>query len=169
MLEDLLAANEIFADGFSPEIETGRPRLGVALVMCMDTRIEPLAVFGIRPGDTKILRNAGGRVTNDVLRSLTLAVEMLGVQEIAVVHHTSCALAGSTEEGVRAQLSAEALMSGLEWLAMPEPDVALAADVARVRSFPALAHLRSEGWRYDVVTGRVSVVVPADASGEGPA
>ncbi len=94
----------------------------------------------------------------DVLRSLILATHFLGVTEIAVMQHTDCALADQTDAGVRARLRAEGTdgVDGWEFLAMPDPDRALADDVARVRGCPQLpAGVRVEGWRYDVHSGRI--------------
>ena len=138
---------------------------GFALVTCMDSRIEPLAMLGLGPGDAKILRNAGGRVTGDVLRSLVLAATFLGVREIAVMQHTDCALGDQTDDEVRAGLGAEGtegVPDGWEALAMPEPDQALRADVGVVRSCTLLpGGVRVEGWRYDVGSGRIRRVVPS--------
>ena len=87
----------------------------------MDSRIEPLAMLGLVPGDAKILRNAGGRVTTDVLRSLILATRFLGVRRIAVMQHTDCALVGRTDEEVRADLrpAPDGEAEAWEFLAMP--------------------------------------------------
>ena len=93
MMDDLLEANRAYASGFSLAGIAPRAEKGFALVTCMDSRIEPLTMLGLAPGDAKILRNAGGRVTTDVLRSLILATSFLGVDRIAVMQHTDCALA----------------------------------------------------------------------------
>ncbi len=113
---------------------------GFALVTCMDSRIEPLTMLGLHPGDAKILRNAGGRVTPDVLRSLVLATRFLGVTEVAVMQHTNCALADQTDDDVRTRLGAEGTHGVEEWefLAMPDPDGALRTDVAVLRNCPQL-------------------------------
>lgn len=133
---------------------------------CMDTRIDPLAILGIEPGDAKIIRNAGGRATSDVLRSLVLAVAFLGVSDIAVMHHTGCALAGMTDEQVLSGIpeGQRRALEGTAFLAMPDPDTALGEDVQSVRSHPGLpATIRAEGWRYDVETGLVHRVIPLSA------
>ena len=158
MIDDLLAANVRYAAGFSLQGMPAMTVRGFALVTCMDTRIDPLAILGLRPGDAKIIRNAGGRVTADALRSLGLACAHLGVTEVAVMHHTGCALAGTTDTEVRKGLPAAA--TGWAWLAMPEPDDALAGDVEAVRTCPVLpAGLPVHGWRYDVDTGRVATPI----------
>ena len=93
MFDDLLRENKRYVSGFSLKGIPARAAKEFGLVTCMDSRIEPLAMLGLVPGDSKILRNAGGRVTSDVLRSLILATTFLGVRRIAVMHHTDCALA----------------------------------------------------------------------------
>ena len=166
MFDELLAANRRYASGFSLQGIPGAAAKGFGLVTCMDSRIEPLVMLGLSQGDAKILRNAGGRVTSDVLRSLVLATTFLGVGYIAVMHHTDCALAGRDDAEVRSGLSPRQREGsrGWEFLAMPDPDAALATDVDAVRTCPALPPgIRVEGWRYDVATGAVRQVIPAQA------
>ncbi len=166
MFEELLAANHRYASGFSLQGIPGAAGKGFGLVTCMDSRIEPLVMLGLSPGDAKILRNAGGRVTSDVLRSLVLATTFLGVEFVAVMHHTDCALAGRDDADVRSGLSPQQREGsrGWEFLAMPDPDAALAADVDAVRTCEALpGGIQVEGWRYDVGTGVVRQVIPAHA------
>jgi carbonic anhydrase len=171
--DDLLEANRAYAATFSLGSLGPVAGRGLCVVTCMDTRIEPLPALGLRPGDAKILRNAGGRVTDDVLRSLWLATRLLGVHDVLVMHHSGCAMAGTTDAELLRRLGDEAPGRGRTssatdefasrpLLAMPEPDVALAADVAAVRECPPLAGTVSvEGWRYDVRTGLVERVVPS--------
>ena len=164
MFDDLLEANVRYAEGFSL---AGIPAVAgrqFALVTCMDSRIEPLAMLGLVPGDAKILRNAGARITGDVLRSLVLAATFLDVRRIAVMQHTDCALAGRSDDELRAGLRAGGAEVGDGWevLAMPDPDAALRADVETVRSCALLPRgVRVEGWRYQVDSGRVLRVVPS--------
>lgn len=164
MFDDLLAANARYVSGFGHSGVGPRARKGLCVVTCMDTRIEPLPALGLHVGDAKILRNAGGRVTEDVLRSLVLATNLLGVSAVAVMHHTGCALAGSEDSQVDDALTPEQrdATAGWSWLSMPDPDAALADDVAAVRLCAGLAPgVSVEGWRYDVESGRVSRVIPA--------
>ncbi len=154
-VEELLAANAEYAADFSLGHLDAKADRHVAVVTCMDTRIEPLGMLGLRPGDAKITRNAGGRVTDDVLRSLILAVHMLEVRRVIVVHHTECALAGTTDDALRAAVGADD--DGRYWGAMPDPDAALAEDVRRVRECPLIPDdVVVEGCTYDVRSGRVS-------------
>jgi carbonic anhydrase len=160
MWDDLLAANDSYASGFVHADVPARAARGLAIVTCMDSRIDPLAVLGLAVGDAKVIRNAGGRVTPDALRSLALAAALLGVRRVAVMHHTRCALA-STEAEVHTALADRGVdAAGWDLLAMPDPDGALAADVEAVRSCPLLPdELAAAGWRYDVDTGRVACIV----------
>ena len=161
MFDDLFAANRAYTSDFDLEGLPARAGRGFGLVTCIDSRIEPLAMFGLRPGDAKILRNAGGRVTTDVLRSLVLATTFLGVTRIAVMHHTECAMAQRSEADVKAVLAAGGVdADGWDFLTMADPDAALAGDVRAVRTCGLLPEgVGIEGWRYDVSTGAVARVV----------
>jgi carbonic anhydrase len=162
MMDDLLGANHTYVAEFALAGIPARADKGFALVTCMDSRIEPLAMLGLAPGDAKILRNAGGRVTSDVLRSLVLATNFLGVHRIAVMQHTDCALADRSDGDVRSGLpdGVREAADTWEFLAMPHPDSALRGDVDLVRSCPLLpAGTQVEGWRYHVETGVVEPVV----------
>jgi carbonic anhydrase len=167
MFDDLLAANERYAAGFALGDLTAPAAERLGLVTCMDSRIDPLGVLGLRPGDAKVIRNAGGRVTDDALRSLALATSLLAVDRIAVMHHTGCAM---VTEGARlaAAVAREtgADTTGWDPLAMPDADAALAADVEAVRRSPLVRPgTVVAGWRYDVTTGRIAEVVPAAPAG----
>jgi carbonic anhydrase len=161
MFGDLLDENARYMADFSLAGLQGRAAKEFALVTCMDSRIEPLAMLGLVPGDAKIMRNAGGRVTSDVLRSLILATNFLGVRRIAVMQHADCALAGRTDEEIRADLPGATGDPGeWEFLAMPDPDQALHADVEAVRACGLLAAgVSVEGWRYSVETGGITRVI----------
>lgn len=164
MFDDLLAANRRYASKFALKGLSARAAKGFGLVTCMDSRIDPLAMLGIKPGDAKILRTAGGRVTADVLRSLVLATSFLGVTDVAVIHHTGCALAETTDDEILRDLPDEQRrhLDGTPLLAMPDPDRALAEDVAAIRSYAALPPgISVEGWRYDVETGLVARLIPS--------
>lgn len=164
VFDDLLAANRRYASKFALKGLTARAAKGFGLVTCMDSRIDPLAMLGIKPGDAKILRTAGGRVTPDVLRSLVLATSFLGVTDIAVIHHTGCALAETTDDEILDHLPDEQRrhLDGAALLAMPDPDAALAEDVTAIRSYAALpSGIKVEGWRYDVETGLVARLIPS--------
>jgi carbonic anhydrase len=133
--EDVLAANEEYARGFALAGLTGRAGKGLAVVTCMDSRIEPLAMLGLAPGDAKILRNAGARIGDAELAALALAKEKLDVVRVMVVAHTNCAAVGAYER--------EEILGG---------------DVERLRSAPEVEGVEAGGFVYDVETGLLSRV-----------
>jgi carbonic anhydrase len=154
---DVLAANEAYAQDFRLAGLASRAARGLAVLTCMDSRIEPLKMLGIEPGDAKILRNAGARVTDDVLRTLVLASYLLGVERAMVVAHTKCRMAAGGEDDVHAAV-AEAGgpdTRSLAFLVTDDQEATLRADVQRVRSWPYLSRLEVGGFLYDVDTGRV--------------
>ena len=102
--KDLTDANAEYIKSFKYSELTGVAQKGLAIVTCMDSRINPLSVVGMRSGDAKILRNAGARVTEDVLRTLVLATYLLGVKRILVMPHTQCRMAENTEEEIMQRL-----------------------------------------------------------------
>ncbi len=161
--DDLLAANRDYAARFTSAGLKGGAARGLAVVTCMDSRIEPLQMLGLSKGDAKILRNAGGRVTDDVLRTLVLAVHLLGVDRVMVVAHTDCRMATVTDHQVHTAIRESAGIDtrSLEFRTMDDQEAALADDVQRIRSSPYLPDgLSVVGCRYDVSTGQVEVVVP---------
>jgi carbonic anhydrase len=161
MFDDVKAANDQYASTFQLADLTPGAARGLAVVTCIDSRIEPLPMLGLVPGDAKILRNAGGRVSTDVLRSLAIATAMLGVTRIAVMHHTNCAMTRDELEiaGGVADASGHAT-DGWHFLSLADPETALAEDVAAVRDCPIIADsVAVEGWRYDVYTGLIETVI----------
>jgi carbonic anhydrase len=124
----------------------------------MDSRIEPLEMLGLRPGDAKIMRNAGARVTDDVLRTLALAVWLLGVKRVLVVPHTQCRMAQSSESEIRALIADQHGVdtAWMDFATIDDPVATLQKDVAKIRSFPMLPDsLAVHGLMYDVQTGRL--------------
>lgn len=162
---DVWEANAAFSEHFPWAGLGGTAASGLALVTCMDTRIDPLAVLGQQPGHAKIIRTAGARVTDDVLRSLVLAANLLGAHRVLVVAHTDCGLVGD-DDGVRTKVGAalglradDPELRTYEPLAIEEPTAALAADVARIRQHPLLPDRLVVGAAvYDVATGRLDPV-----------
>ena len=155
---DVLAANEGYASGFGLRGVPSRAARGLAVLTCMDSRIEPLALLGLRPGDAKILRNAGARVTDDVLRTLVLARYLLGVERVMVVAHTACRMAKGSEDDVHTAVreAGGPDTRSLSFLVTADQEATLRADVQRVLSWPYLAGVRAGGFLYDVETGRLT-------------
>lgn len=154
--EDLLAANRSFAADFQLGGFDGVARAGVAIVTCMDSRIDPLRMLGLAHGDAKIFRNPGGRVTEPALEALVLGVHLLNVQRILVVPHTRCAMASATVEEVREKVGASAGqdVSWQTFSMVPDQEAALRDDVHKVESHPLIPDsIRVGGFLYDVDTG----------------
>ncbi len=154
--DDLLTANRAFADDFALGGFDGVAHAGVAIVTCMDSRIDPLRLVGLQPGDAKIFRNPGGRVTEAALEALVLGVHLLNVQRILVVPHTRCAMASATEAELRERISASAGTDATwhRFHVVDDQDAALREDVQRVRTHPLIPDAVSVGgFLYDVDTG----------------
>jgi carbonic anhydrase len=157
---DVLAANEGYAGSFALGGLEARAARGLAVLTCMDSRVEPLQMLGLRPGDAKILRNAGARVTDDVLRTLVLATYLLGVERAMVVAHTRCRMASGPEDAVHEAVRASGGPDtrSLAFLTTDDLETTLRGDVQRIRSYPYLQGLQVGGFLYDVDTGRLSPV-----------
>jgi carbonic anhydrase len=157
---DVLAANELYADDFPLTGLQARAARGLAVLTCIDSRIEPLAMLGLRPGDAKILRNAGARVTDDVLRTLVLAHYLLGVDRAMVIAHTDCRMAAESEDEIHAAVSEAGGPDthSLSFLVASDQEATVRADVQLVRSSPYLTRLHVGGFVYDVGTGRITQV-----------
>ena len=158
---DVLAANRKQAETFSPVAAAGVARRELAVVTCMDSRIDPLAMLGLQPGDAKILRNAGARVTDDVLRTLVLAAYLLGVRRVMVVAHTGCRMSGCTEDDIHEAVAAVGGpdTTSLSFLTTTDQEQSLRTDVGRIRSWPYLTDLSVGGFIYDLHSGALRRVV----------
>ncbi len=153
---DLLHANRRYAEHFDLAGFDGIARAGVAMVTCMDSRIDPLGMIGIGPGDAKILRNPGGRVTDQVLVALVIGVTLLNVDRILVVHHTKCAVAQQSEPELHAAI-AERSGKDASWMSLgiiDDQHRAIRTEVAKARSHPLIpGSVEVGGFMYDVDTG----------------
>jgi len=154
--DDLLTANREFASDFALGGFDGIAHAGIAIVTCMDSRIDPLRILGLTAGDAKIFRNPGGRVTDAALEALVLGVHLLNVRRILVVPHTRCAMASSTEEELHQRVG-ELAGQDVTWQrfhVVEDQVAALADDVHRVRSHPLIPEtVTVGGFMYDVDTG----------------
>jgi carbonic anhydrase len=154
--DDLLAANRDYAAAHELSGFDGVAHAGVAVVTCMDSRIDPLRMLGLEPGDAKIFRNPGGRVTPQALEALVLGVHLLNVRRILVVPHTRCAMASSTLEELRQRVG-ESAGQDASWQSfgvVEDQEAALADDVRSVRAHPLIPdHIAVAGFLYDVDTG----------------
>ena len=159
--DDLLAANRAFADDFDLAGFDGIAHAGVALVTCMDSRIDPLRMLGLKTGDAKIFRNPGGRVTDQALEALVLGVHLLNVNRILVVPHTRCAMSSSTLEEVRERVGASAGQdaSWQTFSMVTDQEAALRDDLHKLRAHPLIPDtVAVGGFVYDVDTGLLNQV-----------
>lgn len=158
---DVLTSNDAFSSSFAFDELTGTAARGLAIVTCMDSRISPLAVVGMRPGDAKILRNAGARVTDDVLRTLMLATYLLGVNRILVMPHTDCRMAKVTEAEIHSTIANQFGVDtrSMEFRTDSDQVGALRKDVTRIRSFPLIPNdVAVGGAIYSVTTGKLEPI-----------
>jgi len=157
---DVLTANAEYARGFRLQGLAPYAARGLAVLTCIDSRIEPLEMLGLEPGDAKILRNAGARVTDDVLRTLVLATYLLGVERVMIVAHTNCRMTVDAPEDVHTAVLAEGGPDtrSLGFLTTTDPVAAVHEDVQRIRSWPFLEGLLVGGFLYEVETGRLNTL-----------
>jgi len=161
-IDELLRNNERYAEGFTLGELAAPPNRQVVLVTCMDARIDPAAALGLVPGDAHVLRNAGGLVTDDVVRSLAISQHALGTREVMVVQHTRCGMHGLDENALALRIEAAAGHSpnaNVRFGAFVDLDTSVRASVARLRGTDLLLHRdRIRGFVYDVETGRLREV-----------
>lgn len=163
--------NATFADTGDHEGATIMPRLLLTVLTCLDPRVDPAAIFGLRLGDAAVLRNAGGRVTPEVIEDLAFIGQMAETAvpdgplfEVAVVHHTFCGTALLADEQIRERYAQRigADPAALIERAVVEPEATVREDVARLRASTAIPdRVTVSGHVYDVQTGRVRTVVEA--------
>ena len=156
--DDLMQANRAFADSFDLGGFDGKAHAGIALVTCMDSRIDPLRMLGLHHGDAKIFRNPGGRVTSAALEALVLGVHLLGVERILIVPHPKCAMATNTEADLRVKVgrSMGVDASWQQFHVISDQIAALQEDVQMVRSHPHIPDtIAVGGFLYYVDTGLI--------------
>ncbi|HUP85011.1 MAG TPA: carbonic anhydrase [Acidimicrobiales bacterium] len=162
-VQRLLDANAGYAVARA-NVADASPSRRLAVVTCMDARIDVLAVLGLHLGESHVIRNAGGRVTDDVLRSLALSTHVLGADTVVVMQHTRCGLAGVTDEELRRRTGAE-----LDFFPIDDHGAALRADIDVLTSKDYLEPIRViAGFVYDVETGELADIVRWERSGSAP-
>ena len=158
--DQLLANNEGYAAGFAKGDLPMPPGKMVAIVACMDARLDPARVLGLQEGDAHVIRNAGGVVTDDAIRSLTISQRLLGTEEIILIHHSDCGMLTFTDDDLRSAVEQDCGIRphfALESFADVEDDVR--QSIARVKASPFLLHSdRVRGFVYDVSTGRLDEI-----------
>ena len=158
--DDLLASNAEFASSFTKADLPMPPGKGLAVVACMDARLNVYALLGLDEGQAHVIRNAGGVVTEDVIRSLAISQRLLGTGEIILVHHTDCGMLTFTDDEVKADIESKTGLRphfALEAFADLENDIR--QSIARIKASPFVASKDSvRGFVYDVHTGRLQEV-----------
>jgi carbonic anhydrase len=154
VIDTLVANNRAFADSLPAQHLDVRPRRRLAIVTCMDSRLDVFAALGLQHGEAHVLRNAGGVITDDVIRSLAVSQRRLGTREVMVVHHTDCGMQTLTDDGFRAELQeATGLAPAFAIESFTDLDADVRQSVLRVRRSPFLLHTgQVRGFVYDVDT-----------------
>ncbi len=170
------AANALYVEGFGDKGSLSHhPARNIAIVTCMDCRLDPAKFAGLAKGDAHVIRNAGGRVTNDAIRSLLISYKMLGTKEWFIIQHTHCGMMGFTNEEARELFASDAHVYGIDPTEAHYIDFMpingsleenLVRDVRRLRTHPLVpAAIVIHGYVYDVHTGRLIVVEEAEKIG----
>lgn len=168
-IDELLANNVVFAGRHGQRHLDIRPSRRLAIVACMDSRLDIFAALGLKEGEAHILRNAGGVVTDDVIRSLAISQRRIGTSEVMLIHHTDCGMAKITDDGFRAELQESTGMApafAIESFSDVEANVR--QSIVRVRRSLFLLHREVvRGFVYDTDTGRLHEVLADETEGTG--
>src|SRR4051794_16986320 len=156
-LEEIRSADEQFASEFDRGALPIPPGRGFAVVTCMDARLDPAKFLGLDLGDAHVIRNAGGGVSDDALRSLVISHHLLGTQEAGVIGHSDCGMLTFTNDDLQARLGEDA--SGIDFLPFPDVAARVRESVSAIRESPLLPDsFEATGFVYDVHTGRLEAV-----------
>jgi carbonic anhydrase len=155
----LLANNEQYAQSHQGPLPLP-PAAGVAVIACMDARLNVYDILGLQPGEAHVIRNAGGVVTDDEIRSLAISQRLLGTREVILIHHTDCGMLTFTDDGFKGDIERE---TGIKppWAAeaFPELDGDVRQSIARIKSSPFVPHTdQVRGFVFDVATGKLNEV-----------
>lgn len=164
--DELLANNRTFAERFARREHLDiRPRRKLAVVACMDSRLDVFAALGLDQGEAHVLRNAGGVITDDMIRSLAVSQLRLGTREILLIHHTDCGMEKVTDDGFRAELQTLSGMApSFAIESFTDLDENVRQSIRRIRSSPFIPHRdQVRGFVYDVDTGELREPTPPDA------
>ena len=157
--DELLENNQRYAQSFAGPLPLP-PSRGVAVVACMDARLNVYAILGLGEGEAHVIRNAGGVVTDDEIRSLTISQRLLGTREIILIHHTECGMLTFTDDGFKASIQEE---TGIKppWAAEAFSDLEgdVRQSIARIKTSPFIPHTDAvRGFVFDVATGQLNEV-----------
>jgi carbonic anhydrase len=187
VLQEVLSANESYAADFGAKSELALPPArGFAILTCMDARLDPAKYAGLSEGDAHVIRNAGGRASDDAIRSLVISYKLLGTAEWFVIHHTNCGMEFFTDEVMRGLLANSLETAALDengfhdvgngpgsteggfidWLTIADQESSVLADVTRIRNHPLVPpNIPIYGYVYDVKSGKLIEVAAATAAG----
>ena len=159
--ETYVANAEQYAASFDKGHLPLPPAKQTAVVACMDARLNPYGVLGLSEGDSHVIRNAGGVVTDDVIRSLTISQRLLGTNEIILIHHTGCGMLTFHDDDVKAQIEADTgIRPSFALEAFGDLDADVRQSIARIKASPFIPHKDSvRGFVFDVATGKLNEVV----------
>jgi len=191
ILDEVLNANESYAATFGSKSKLAvPPARRFAILTCMDARMDPAKFAGLAEGDAHVIRNAGGRASDDAIRSLVISYKLLGTREWFVIHHTGCGMVTFTNEIMRdllaKSLETASLQNGqwvdsavgggstsgdlIDWLTFTDVEKSVVADVLRIRTHPLVpANIPIYGYIYDVSSGKLIEVPEATKAGEAKA
>ena len=157
VIDDLVANNEAFADAQPTQHLDVKPRRQLAIVTCMDSRLDVFAALGLQHGEAHVLRNAGGVITDDVIRSLAISQRKLGTREVMLIHHTDCGMQKITDDGFRAELQeATGVSPAFAVESFGDVDADVRQSILRVRRSAFVPHRDLvRGFVYDVDTHRL--------------
>jgi len=186
--DEILRANEEYASSFGSKADLALPPArGFAILTCMDARLDPAKYAGLSEGDAHVIRNAGGRASDDAIRSLVISYKLLGTKEWFVIHHTNCGMEFFTDEVMRSLLASSLETAELgpdgfrdigtgpgsseakyiHWLTITDNAQSVVEDVSRIRSHPLVPrNVPIYGYIYDVTTGRLNEVPEATKAGQ---
>ena len=187
VLDEVLSANAAYVESFGDRSELALPPArGFAILTCMDARLDPAKYAGLAEGDAHVIRNAGGRASDDAIRSLVISYKLLGTSEWFVVHHTNCGMEFFTDQVMRGLLAASLETAALgpdgftdvgtgpgstegnyiDWLTIADNAQSVVDDVTRIRTHPLVpGRIPIHGYIYDVRTGRLIEVPEATTAG----
>jgi carbonic anhydrase len=187
VLKEVLKANETYAKSFGGKAKLGvPPARRFAILTCMDARLDPAKFAGLAEGDAHVIRNAGGRASDDAIRSLVISYKLLGTREWFVIHHTDCGMETFTDQVMRGLLASSLETASvdekgwrdtgkgpgsteadfIDWLTIDDNPKSVAADVRRIRGHPLVPKsIAIHGYIYDVRSGRLNEVAEATAAG----
>jgi carbonic anhydrase len=191
IVEEVIQANKRYAADFGAKASLAMPPARrFAILTCMDARLDPAKFAGLAEGDAHVIRNAGGRASDDAIRSLVISYKLLGTREWFVIHHTNCGMEYFTNDVMRGLLASSletaTLADGawkdvgrgpgsragefIEWLTVKDQNQSVIDDVERIRSHPLVPHsIAIHGYIYDVGTGRLNEVTEATRRGAATA